>query len=264
MLIDTHCHLDLLMSQTGLSCDELLAHNPPELQAIIIPGIEPDQWATIAKLCEQHAQLYFSVGWHPWYLSGSERDVGLSGQTIQEILVHELPRWLSHPKCVAVGECGLDGMIDTPMQLQIDALVTQLRLACDFRRPVILHSLKSSQVLLKCLREHPLKAGGVLHGFSGHQQLGEEYIRQGLSLGIGGTITYARAKKTRQAVVGLPLQHLLLETDAPDMPLYSVGRPNHPRYVQQVASCLAGLRGESDELIMTATSRQAQSLFGLR
>ncbi len=135
--------------------------------------------------------------------------------------------------CVAVGgECGLDFAIaDANWERQVELLEAQLKLANDYGLPVILHCRKAFPELLGILKRNPPVAGGVYHGFSGSLSQAEQLIDLGIKIGVGGTITYSRANKTRNTIAALPLAALMLETDAPDMPVagFQGGQPNRPR-----------------------------------
>ncbi|RYZ90248.1 MAG: TatD family deoxyribonuclease, partial [Moraxellaceae bacterium] len=134
--------------------------------------------------------------------------------------------------------------------------------AQDIAMPLIIHCRKAHNELLQQLKHYHFEAGGVIHGFSGSYDMAMQYWSMGFRLGIGGTITYERANKTRQAVKRLPLESLVLETDAPDMPLHGKqGEPNSPVNIIAIAQMLANLRGESLEIIAAQTTLNAQQLF---
>ena len=221
MLIDSHCHLDF----PEFDQDRELVLERARMSGIhgaIVPSIGPENWQRVIQLCSSPTQLWFALGVHPCFAS-------------QESFAHleELESLLSHlpSRLVAVGECGLDGVNSfLPMPEQIRLCLQQMRLANRFDLPVIFHIRKAHHHLLALLDQEPLKAGGVVHGFSGSPQVASEYLRRGLYLGVGGVITYPRASKTRAAVAGASLDRLLLETDSPDMPLKGYqGQRNEPQ-----------------------------------
>jgi TatD DNase family protein len=166
-------------------------------------------------------------------------------------------------KCVAVGECGLDfyhGRDNEVFQKQI--LETQIKLANQCGLPVLLHCRKAHQDLVVLLKHTPPKFGGVVHGFSGSWQQAMDFVKMGLKIGVGGVITYQRAKKTRATMAALPLESLLIETDAPDMPLSGYqGEPNEPRMISLVLSSLIELRNESEQTVASQLNVNSKCTF---
>ncbi len=249
-LIDSHCHLDFPefndVDQLWQQCRQ------QHISHIIIPATVAKHWPRIQKLCEQYKGCYWSAGLHPWWVEQ---------QTFSK-LQNSLSQALSDPNCIAIGECGLDGSKGIS-ELHRQALNWQLEQARDLNMPVILHAHKAHQELLPLLKKfQPLT--GIVHGFHGSLELAQSYIRLGFLIGIGGGITYPRAKKTRQMVGQLDLNHIVLETDAPSMPLYGQqGKANSPLALADINQCLAELRSESAEHIADATSANSRRLFGL-
>lgn len=247
-LIDSHCHFDFApLNNAALwqSCQaQGLAH-------LVIPGVSSKQWRQARETCKRHPGAVYSAGYHPWWLDGA-------AENVCDLLRDEL----EHPLCVAIGETGLDRTIDAPVDRQLNFLEQHLRLAEELDKPLILHCVKAHNPLIRQLKKHRFDAGGVIHAFSGSLELAQSYWKMGFYLGVGGTITYPRASKTREAVAQLPLESLLLETDAPDMPLYGrQGAANSPLFLPEIANCLAQLRNESVETIAAATSANAKTLF---
>ena len=254
--IDTHCHFDFDafdIDRTALwtRCQQL------DIRHLIIPGVDPCDMSKVVTLCEELPGVFFAAGLHPWWIERSSQD--------ELQVVASLKAQISNSKCVALGECGLDKSIDVPMVKQVNWFERQLKLAQQFSLPIIIHNHKANNLILQSIDKHPLKYGGVLHGFSGSTEFGMQLHRRGLLLGIGGTITYPRAKKTRAAVANLPLECLVLETDAPDMPLYGKqGLRNSPTYLVEIASCVAELKCMPLDKVIQQTTENAQRLFGLR
>ena len=224
----------------------------------MIPGTAPERWSGAYQLSEQFPGIHMAVGVHPWWLGdleqgGLDRDLSVA-----------LGRYLGTAVCVAVGECGLDKMIPASLEAQQVVFEQHLQLACDTRSPLIIHVRKTHNETLRLLQRYRPAAGGVIHGFSGSIELARQYWALGFYLGVGGGITYPRARKTRQAVAELPLEALLLETDAPDMPLQGYqGQPNSPLQVIAIAAELARLRQQSPETIAQQTTANARQLFKL-
>ena len=257
-MIDSHCHLDFEVFD---------AHRPALLQqcaddgvaGVLIPGIEPNQWSRLRLLQTENqspCQLWLALGVHPWW----QHQVTMAKSEFQSHLSDQLERCAA----VAVGECGLDGSIDASIESQLPILQWQVELACERQLPLVLHGHRAHNPLLQLLSRSKPKAGGVIHGFSGSYELAQQYWRLGFYIGVGGTITYERAAKTRAAVARMPLESLVLETDAPDMPLQGFqGQPNSPLRLAQVAETLAELKNTSVDDIRQATEQNTRRLFHL-
>ncbi len=232
-LFDTHCHFDFDVFQNDFEHNLQLAQEKGVCR-MLIPSVGPSNWNRIQTLAEHHTHLYYALGFHPYFLEEQF-----------ELYLPQLKQYLSqnHPQCVAVGECGLDFAIDVPVSLQEKALETQFELARRFNLPVILHSRKAHNRLIQMVKAAKLPKGGIIHAFSGSYQQAMEWIRLGFYIGVGGTITYPRANKTRDAIQKLALENLVIETDAPDMPILGYqGVPNHPDKLIHVFNELVNLR----------------------
>ncbi len=256
---DSHCHFDFAdfdqdRETVWREC------NAQGIQYLMIPGVAPDQWLTAAKIAKANENIFVGVGLHPWWI-----DKEINGDEIHAylpVLWQQLTHCLQLRHCLAIGECGLDALIETPLAVQQSVLDVHVKLAHKKSLPLILHCRKNHNELIQQLKDYRLDAGGVIHGFSGSYELAMQYWAMGFRLGIGGTITYERANKTRQAVTQLPLESIVLETDAPDMPLQGKqGERNSPANIIAIAQTLADLRGESLAHIAAQTTRNAQQLF---
>lgn len=166
---------------------------------------------------------------------------------------------------IAIGEVGLDRYRDEPQFAKQERfLEAQLRLAKRYDLPVILHSRRTHDTLAMHLKRQDLPRTGVVHGFAGSLQQAERFVQLGYKIGVGGTITYPRASKTRDVMARLPLEALLLETDAPDMPLNGFqGQPNRPEQAARVFDVLCELRPEPAEAIAEALYHNTTTLFTL-
>lgn len=255
--VDSHCHFDFSDFDVDREAvwQECLGHG---VTTMVIPGVEPKQWPSAAQLTEQHAGIFYAVGIHPWWVEKwiAESSVESTYRCLRENLIAS--------KCVAVGECGLDAMIETPLVEQLNILRVHLQLASELSLPLIIHCRKAHNELLIELKKFNLPAGGVIHAFSGSVELALSYWSLGFCVGVGGTITYERAHKTRDAVKKLPIEAIVLETDAPDMPLQGrQGQRNNPANIPLIAQALADIRGESIEYIAQKTTQNARRLFNV-
>lgn len=223
---------------------------------LIIPAITQASWAGINTACVQHRELHAAYGLHPIYLA-EHKDEYLT----------ELASVLDTDRAqvVAVGECGLDFFLpELAVERQTELFIAQLKLAKHFDLPVIIHARRSVDAVLASIR----RIGGlrgVIHSFAGSQQQADQLIANGFYLGAGGTLTYERAQRLRQVLKTVPLERLLLETDAPDQPDSQWrGQRNTPLRLPVIASALAELRACSLEMIAQTTTTNAQVLFGIR
>jgi Mg-dependent DNase len=253
--IDTHCHFDFppFVDDAVGSIDRAVQS---AVERIIVPSVDASRFALVTQLAQQHDALYAALGLHP---------INIAVHT--DAHLEELERWLQtpDPKRVAIGEIGLDlYMDDAQFSKQTRLLDTQLKLAKQYDLPVILHSRRTHDQLALHLRRHNLARCGVVHGFAGSQQQAERFIQLGYAIGVGGTITYERASKTRNTIASLPLSSLLLETDAPDMPLQGFqGQPNRPERARNVFDVLCELRSEPPEIIAEALWQNSLRVFAL-
>lgn len=258
MLIDSHCHFDFPpFSDDPVHYLELARRAGVEI--IVIPSVGERNWALVEQLSQQHSNLYYALGLHPFF-SHEHSDTALSTLASRLSAVTEGD---DNKKCVAVGECGLDFAIaDVNKELQIEQLKAQVVLANRIGLPVILHCRKAFAELMMVLSQNPPILGGVYHGFSGSTQQARQLIDLGIKIGVGGTITYGRANKTRHTISSLPLAELMLETDAPDMPVAGFqGEPNRPDRLCNILRVLAEIRMESEREIEEATTLTTAELF---
>ncbi|MGL4737514.1 MAG: TatD family hydrolase [Cellulosilyticaceae bacterium] len=203
------------------------------------------------ELAQQYDYIYASVGVHP-------HDV--EDMTIQDL--NEL-RALSHKdKVVAIGEIGLDYYYDlSPRELQKNWFEKQLELAKEVKLPVIIHSRDACQETFDLLKAHGITEG-VIHCFSGSKELAKEYIKRGLYIGIGGAITFKNARKTVEVVESIPLEMILIETDAPYLtPVPHRGRRNDSSYLEHVVEKIAEIKGVTPQEVAQITAENAKKLF---
>jgi TatD DNase family protein len=247
MFIDTHCHLDA--SEFAGAQTELIANaQAAGIDRIVVPSVTRANFEVVAELCQKHTACRPAYGIHPMYV----------GDAVPENL-NVLREYLTQHQPVAVGEIGLDFFIKHyDRAAQEYFFVEQLKMAREFDLPVLLHIRHAADVILKHLREHKVR-GGIAHAFNGSRQQADEFIKLGFKLGFGGAMTYERATKLRELATTLPLEAIVLETDAPDIPpaFLERGLPNEPQYVQQIAQTLADLRGMTLVEIAQATTVNA-------
>lgn len=258
-LIDTHCHLDF-EPLSGVSNPEYLKLTLALAQAekvstILVPAVTASRWQTVLDVCAVSGPVkrYPALGLHPCFLS----------EHLDDDLERLEVALAQHSEIKAIGETGLDLYIDAPeIDRQLRLFEGQVGLANQFNLPLLLHGRRAVDQVIKVLRQHKPKAGGVLHAFSGSEQQAKQLWELGFLIGIGGSITYERAQKLRRVVKAAPLESILLETDAPDMPMQGFqGEPNWPHRVAYAARTLAELRGEAVEQIAAQTTANARRLL---
>ena len=251
-IIDTHCHLDDKAYDGDLS--EVLAHSfANNIDKIIIPAAYPKDLPRAVGLCEDYAPLYFAVGTHPHECEGFDEGF--------------LREFITHPKCVGVGECGLDYHYakadDTAIKArQRQVFIAQLELAREFAKPVIIHSREANADTFEILKEFaPRLVGGVLHCFNASELLLN--LKDKFYFGIGGVLTFKNAKELPAILPKIPLDRLLLETDAPYLsPQPFRGQRNEPILTNLVASKMAEILGlERNEIIKICTKNSLNLFF---
>jgi len=219
----------------------------------VIPAIALSGFEKLRALCRANEGLHPAWGLHPMYLA-EHRPEHLDA-------LHE---WLERERPVALGECGLDFFVEgLDADVQRMYFVRQLELARTFDLPVILHARRAVDEVIATIR----RIGGlrgVVHSFSGSEEQARQLWKLGFLIGLGGPITYERAHRLRALVATMPLEFLLLETDAPDQPLATRrGERNEPAWLGEVLATVATLRGEDPQAIAQATTHNACRLFGL-
>ena len=262
--IDTHCHLDAAEFDADRDAVRAAAR-AAGVGHIVIPAVHRAHWREVIALAHRHGDSY-ALGIHPLYTpNAQEGDIAV----LRELLVEVQ----DDPHLVAVGEIGLDFFVPgLDAERQIWFYEQQVQLAREFGLPVILHVRKSSDRLLKTLRAKPV-VGGIAHAFNGSLQQAQAFIDLGFKLGFGGAVTYDRALKLRELAATLPLESIVMETDAPDIPphwLYTTaearaaGQPqgrNSPAQLPRIAQEVAQLRGISADALAQASSNNARAVL---
>lgn len=249
MIFDSHAHYDDKRFDSDRK--ELLSSMTEcGVSGIINCATDVASSRVSVALAEQYDHVYAALGFHPENLEGvSEEDL----DTVKAML--------SHPKVVAIGEIGLDYYWDSsPRPVQQDWFVRQMQLAKDCGLPVIVHDRDAHEDTLRLLKAE--RPSGVLHAFSGSVEMAKEVLDLGMYIGIGGVVTFQNARKTVEVAQMLPLDRLLLETDAPYLtPVPFRGRRNDSTLISFVAARIAEIRGCTAEEILNATEQNAKRLF---
>jgi len=251
-LIDTHCHLDASVFN-GDRDQVLLQAIASKVGMIVVPAITPKNYAQVAKLSQQNAHCCYALGMHPMTIDNVlPSDIARLDALVAETLMHE-------NKLVAIGEVGLDLFVTKQnKETQEYFFSEQLQIAKQYDLPVILHVRHAIDDVLKHLRRIKVN-GGIAHAFNGSMQQAEAFISLGFKLGFGGAMTYTRALKIRELAKNLPLEAIVLETDAPDMPPAWLAKKerNSPKELLRVATVLADLRRIPLSQIIEITSKNS-------
>ena len=251
-LVDSHVHLDddAFAGDREAVVERARRHG---VDTLVVPAVDAPSWPRIRELCACHAGAHPAYGLHPLFLTE---------HAPQQL--DALPAWLNENRPVAVGEIGLDFHLDGPdRELQRHCFSRQLHLAREHQLPVIVHARGALEEVTLTLRRSGNRRG-VVHSFSGSAQQAHQLWELGFHLGIGGPVTYERAQRLRRIVAQMPIEFLLLESDAPDQPgAAHRGERNEPAHVVEVLRCIAALRDAPEAEIAAATSANARRLFGL-
>ena len=254
--IDSHSHLDF--SEFDEDRDTaIIRANEVGVTDVVVSSTVAERWSLVKQVtvCRQsNATIcHAAYGLHPMFMQEHKQDD-----------LDLLKLWLTNNDAVAVGEIGLDFFIPKhDKQQQIELFVSQLALAAEFKLPVIIHARKSLDIVLKHLRQFPHVRGSI-HCFSGSEQQAKQLIDLGYYLGFGGPITYDRALNLRRLVKSLPLEAMLLESDAPDQPDSThYKQRNEPAFIPLIAKTIAKLRGIELESVAEKTTQNAKTLFGI-
>lgn len=261
MWIDTHCHLDAPEFADSLA-DIISAAQNQSVQAILLPTVKAADCHNVKDLTSKYSNqipgLVYTLGIHPLYSNQLQ-----AGDL--EIVDQQIAQSLSDPRFVGVGEIGLDYFVeDLDPQQQDFIFNAQLDLAEKYQLPVILHVRRSQDAILKALRRRNIP-GGIAHAFNGSLQQAEQFIALGFKLGFGGAATYERALQIRRLLKDLPLESIVTETDAPDIPpawLRSEGiRFNESAFLPRIARELAAIRGIDEVVFAQAVWRNAMHVL---
>ncbi len=259
--VDTHCHLDAPEFSSDIYQVANMAH-ALGVKALLLPAVKATDFEHVKDLAHQHGNtipgLVYTLGIHPLYIQySSDEDLVILEKKIQTSLADS--------RFVGIGEIGLDYFVDGIDPYRQEYFFhAQLDLAEQFQLPVILHLRRSQDAILKALRRRKL-CGGIAHAFNGSFQQAKQFIELGFKLGFGGAATFDRALQIRRLLKELPLNSIVIETDAPDIPpawLREEGlKFNSPAYLPKIARSLADIRGVSHEEFAVTTWSNAMQVL---
>ncbi len=257
MIIDTHIHLDHDKYEEDLQ-EVLQRARQGDVKRFVIPGADPKTLQRAIEVCEANDDVFFAVGIHPY--------------DIESFADFDFTPFILHPKCVAIGECGLDyfrleGDEEAKQRekdLQQEVFRAQIRLAKKYKKPLIVHirdASRDSKAIL--LEESAAEVGGVLHCFNADEEL-LSLANEGFYFGIGGVLTFKNAKKLVNVLPKIPQDKLVIETDGPYLtPTPHRGERNEPLYTKLIAAKMAELLEKDQEQIEELTTKNALQLFDI-
>jgi len=247
-MFDSHCHLTDI-DDPSVAIATARASGVGEM---LTCGYDEPSNEAVSRLAKRHPDLHVAIGLHPWHADG---DIDAVLKRIVEV------------RPAAVGEAGLDLWGEEPchpLSRQAFVLEAQLQLAGQLGLPVTLHSRKAVDALFSIVRNHP-RVRGALHAYSGSWEQVKPFLDLGYYVGVGGAVTRSRAKRVRRCAASLPLDRLVLETDAPAIGMDGVEPPDvRPEHLPRVLAALSELRGVDRDELEAATTRNAHTLFGIR
>ena len=256
MIIDTHCHLDDERYDDDI--EAVLDHAKNSgVEKFIIPGADPKTLQRAVTLAETYDSIYFAVGVHPYDAENYDKSY--------------LEKYVYHPKCVAIGECGLDyfrlpeteDAIAQEKRMQKEVFIDQILWAKELKKPLIVHVRESSADCLALLDQYAGEEGGVLHCYNADESL-LKLAKKNFYYGIGGVLTFKNARKLINVYSKIPEDRLLIETDAPYLtPHPHRGKRNEPSYTTFVANKMSELSNYSSSEVANMSTKNAQRLFGI-
>ena len=247
MIVDTHCHLDAAEFEAARA-EVAAAAATAGVGVIVVPSVACDNFSAVRALCGTTPGCAPAYGIHPLYVDRA-----------QSADIDALRSQLQAEPAVAVGEIGLDYFVEGyDAERQAWFFVEQLKLAQEFELPVLLHIRRAADQVLKHLRRIRVN-GGIAHAFNGSRQQAEAFIALGFKLGFGGAMTWPRSTQIQALAASLPIESIVLETDAPDIPPVWLGRSgrNAPSELPGIAETLAALRGIPLSEVIEKTTQNA-------
>lgn len=253
-LFDTHCHFDYppLFEHARKIIGDCAVSG---IREWLVPGTTFDRFAHLCAFVDTHPEMHLALGLHPVYLD----------EHLPEHL-EALPEWIARHKPVAVGEFGLDYYLEhLDREAQQALFEAQLHIASSHALPVVLHVRRAHDAVIKTLKALSFQEGGIVHAWAGSAEQAREFLKLGFCLGFGGALTYSGSKRIRRVAADLPLEAIVLETDAPDMKPADWPAPhNSPTSLSRGFASLCELRGESAEEIAAQTTANARRIFRLK
>ncbi|MFC4410270.1 TatD family hydrolase [Chungangia koreensis] len=254
MYIDTHVHLNADQYDEDLQ-DVINRAREAKVSKMVVIGFDTITIKRAIELAEGHPDIYAVVGWHPVdAIDCTEEDL----KWIEELA--------SHPKVVAIGEMGLDYHWDkSPKDIQQEIFRKQIQLAKRVKLPIVIHNREATEDVVRILQEEGAEeVGGIMHCFSGSVETAKQCIDLNFMISLGGPVTFKNSKKPKEVAKEIPLEYLLIETDAPYLAPHPYrGKRNEPSYVPLVAEEIARLKDLPIEEVAEKTTQNALRFFNI-
>lgn len=252
-MIDTHSHINMIES---LSLDEIIKNAFDNgIDKIIVPSAYPADMENIMDLVNKYDNVYGMLGIHPSEV-----------KSLDDSFIEKIKNYAINSKIVAIGEIGLDYYWDKSFNdLQKEVFIKQIKLANELNLPIDIHDREAHKDTYDIIQEHNNGSKVIMHCFSGSVEFARECVKAGFYLGIGGVVTFKNAVKMKEVAKDVPLEKILLETDAPYLtPVPFRGKENQPAYVKYVAEEIASLREISVEEVAQITTENAKTVFNIK
>lgn len=252
-MIDTHSHINMI---EGLSLDEIIKNAFDNgIDKIIVPSAYPADMENIMDIVNKYDNVYGMLGIHPSEVKSWD-----------DSFIEKIKNYAKNSKIAAIGEIGLDYYWDKSFNdLQKEVFIKQIKLANELNLPIDIHDREAHKDTYDIIQEHNNGSKVIMHCFSGSVEFARECVKAGFYLGIGGVVTFKNAVKMKEVAKDIPLERILLETDAPYLtPVPFRGKENQPAYVKYVAEEIASLRGISVEEVAQITTENAKTVFNIK
>lgn len=251
-IFDTHTHLNVEQFDGKVEEELALAREMGVVKMNVV-GFDKPTIEKALQLADAHEAIYATVGWHP-------TEAGSYSDAVETFLREAL----KHPKILALGEIGLDyHWMTAPKEVQKEVFKRQITLSKELGLPFVVHTRDALKDTYEVIKEVGVgAAGGIMHSFSGSWEMAQAFIDLGMMISLSGVVTFKKATELHDVATKIPLEHLLVETDAPYLaPVPKRGRENKTAYTRYVVEKIAELRGVSVEEVARATYANAERIF---
>ncbi len=252
-ITDTHSHINMLQGKTAKQA--IIDAYKNNVKIIIVPCAYPSDLDEVMSLIQSYENVYGMLGIHP-----SE------AKDFNDNIAEKIKSLAKNEKVVAIGETGLDYYWDKSfVEIQKDVFIKHIKLANELNLPIDIHDREAHKDTLDLLKKYNRGSNAVLHCYSGSAEFAKECLKEGLYFGIGGVLTFKNAKKLKEAVGVIPMDRIILETDAPYLtPVPFRGEENEPAYLKYVAEELAKIKNISVDEVIGQTTSNALKIFKIR
>jgi len=254
-IFDTHTHLNV-DNFAGKEAEEIAFARELGVTKMNIVGFDTETIEKSLALSRQYDELYSTIGWHP-------TEAGSYTQEVENMIVSHL----HDSKVIALGEIGLDyHWMEDPKDVQIEVFKRQIQLSKDHDLPFVVHTRDALEDTYEVIKEASVgEQGGIMHSYSGSLEMAERFVELGMMISFSGVVTFKKAVYVQEAAQKLPLDKILVETDAPYLaPVPKRGRENRTAYTRYVVDKIAELRGLTTEEVAEATYQNALRIFDLK